>query len=220
MFSRKSFGVCCVAVMAAALPAKQASAQCGKASWYHEGSRTATGERYRPDGITAAHKTLPFGTVVQVQHQRTGRTVTVRINDRGPFVRGRIIDLSRGAKRVLGMDGVAPVCITVLGRGGGKFADAGSLFGSDDSYTQPRGRHHGRHHARTARLDRDFTETRRYSRRHRVAHADTGSVDFGQEETRSRRPRRHAKVHSRARGRYAPVYRGTLAGWPGVGSEM
>ncbi|MGB0085781.1 MAG: septal ring lytic transglycosylase RlpA family protein [Rhodomicrobiaceae bacterium] len=91
-------------------------AQCGTASWYHEGARTATGERYNPDGITAAHKTLPFGTKVRVENQRTGRSVIVRINDRGPFVRGRIIDLSRGAKRVLGMDGLASVCLTVLGR--------------------------------------------------------------------------------------------------------
>lgn len=123
MIIRKTFGVCCVAVMTAALPQKQAQAQCGKASWYHEGSRTASGERYRPDGVTAAHRTLPFGTMVRVQHQRSGRAVVVRINDRGPFIRGRIIDLSRGAKSALGMGGVAPVCLTVLGRGG-NYAEA------------------------------------------------------------------------------------------------
>lgn len=94
-----------------------AKASCGTASWYHEGSRTANGERYRPDGITAAHKKLPFGTRVKVTHKRSGRSVIVRINDRGPFIRGRIIDLSRGAKRVLGMGGLAPVCLTILGRG-------------------------------------------------------------------------------------------------------
>lgn len=111
-------GVYCVAffaILAALVPIRAMATQCGKASWYHEGKLTATGERYRPDGITAAHRSLPFGTIVQVRHQRTGRTVTVRINDRGPFIGGRIIDLSRGAKRQLGMDGLAPVCIRVVG---------------------------------------------------------------------------------------------------------
>src|SRR3712207_4051080 len=105
-----------VAAMALGIPL-EASAQCGVASWYHEGSRTANGERYRPDGISAAHRSLPFGTRVLVRNQRTGRTVTVRINDRGPFSSGSIIDLSRGAQRIMGMDGVAPVCISVVGRG-------------------------------------------------------------------------------------------------------
>ena len=73
---------------------------------------------------SAAHKTLPFGTRVLVRNQRTGRLDTVRINDRGPFIRGRIIDLSRGAKQILGMDGLASVCLTVLGRGE-NYADAG-----------------------------------------------------------------------------------------------
>ena len=117
MVKSKAFRVCMTAV--AGMTAFQTSswAQCGTASWYHEGARTATGERYNPDGITAAHKTLPFGTKVRVENRRTGRSVIVRINDRGPFVRGRIIDLSRGAKRVLGMDGLASVCLTVLGHG-------------------------------------------------------------------------------------------------------
>ena len=117
MFKVKKLCVYGVAAMAMGVPMEAALAQCGTASWYHEGSRTANGERYRPDGISAAHRSLPFGTRVQVRNQRTGRTVTVRINDRGPFIGGRIIDLSRGAKRVLGMDGLAPVCIAVLGRG-------------------------------------------------------------------------------------------------------
>jgi len=155
MINRKSFSVCCVAVMTAALPQKQAQAQCGKASWYHEGSRTATGERYRPDGTTAAHRTLPFGTMVRVQHQRTGRSVIVRINDRGPFIRGRIIDLSRGAKRALGMDGVAPVCLTVVGRGG-HFAESTV----EETTPQPR---------RAARRNNAaLTEAAPTSRRYRV----------------------------------------------------
>jgi rare lipoprotein A len=124
MYKVKKLCVYGVAAMSLGLPTQAAFAQCGTASWYHEGSRTANGERYRPDGITAAHRTLPFGTRVQVRNQRTGRTVTVRINDRGPFIGGRIIDLSRGAQRVLGMDGLAPVCIAVLGRGEPRVASA------------------------------------------------------------------------------------------------
>jgi rare lipoprotein A len=124
MNKTKTFRVCALAVLGVAASEGAAQAACGTASWYHEGAKTANGERYRPDGISAAHKTLPFGTRVHVRNQRTGRSVTVRINDRGPFVRGRIIDLSRGAKRVIGMDGLASVCLTVLGRGE-RYADAG-----------------------------------------------------------------------------------------------
>jgi rare lipoprotein A len=124
MYKVKKLCVYGVAAMSLGLPTQAALAQCGTASWYHEGARTANGERYRPDGISAAHRSLPFGTRVQVRNQRTGRTVTVRINDRGPFIGGRIIDLSRGAKRVLGMDGLAPVCIAVLGRGEPRIASA------------------------------------------------------------------------------------------------
>ena len=71
-------------------------------------------------GISAAHKSLPFGTRVVVRNQRTGRSITVRINDRGPFVGGRIIDLSTGAKNALGMDGLASVCLEVVSYGSGK----------------------------------------------------------------------------------------------------
>jgi rare lipoprotein A len=71
-------------------------------------------------GVSAAHKSLPFGTRVVVRNQRTGRSITVRINDRGPFVAGRIIDLSTGAKNALGMDGLAPVCVEVVSYGSGK----------------------------------------------------------------------------------------------------
>lgn len=124
MYKVKKLCVYGVAAMSLGLPTQAALAQCGTASWYHEGARTANGERYRPDGITAAHRTLPFGTRVLVRNQRTGRTVTVRINDRGPFIRGRIIDLSRGAQRVIGMDGLASVCLAVLGRGETRVASA------------------------------------------------------------------------------------------------
>jgi rare lipoprotein A len=72
----------------------------GKASWYgdaHHGQRTASGERYDMTAMTAAHRTLPFGTRVRVTNVANGKSVVVRVNDRGPFVAGRIIDLSRAA---------------------------------------------------------------------------------------------------------------------------
>ena len=75
------------------------------------GKRTASGERMNPQALTAAHKTLPFGTRVRVTHLGTGRSVVVRISDRGPFVKGRCIDLSFGAAKALGMGGTARVHI-------------------------------------------------------------------------------------------------------------
>ena len=91
-----------------------ATAQSGAASWYGSGHRTANGERFNPNGLTAAHRSLPFGTRVRVENRRTGRSVVVRINDRGPFARGRIIDLSRGSARALGMGGTSYVSLRVL----------------------------------------------------------------------------------------------------------
>ncbi len=99
------------ATLVASVPA---SAQSGAASWYGSGHRTANGERFNPNGMTAAHRSLPFGTQVRVSDRRTGRSVVVRINDRGPFVRGRIIDLSRGSARALGMGGVSYVSLQVM----------------------------------------------------------------------------------------------------------
>ena len=90
--------------------------QRGIASWYKMGRQTANGERFRPVGMTAAHRTLPLGTWVEVTHERTGRSVTVLINDRGPFNGGgRIIDLSTTAARALGIigEGVAPVTLSL-----------------------------------------------------------------------------------------------------------
>ncbi len=94
--------------------------QRGKASWYGRelaGNPTASGEPFRPSRRTAAHKTLPFGTVVKVTRTDTGESVRVVINDRGPFVAGRIIDLSRKAARRIDMlkVGVAPVEVRVVG---------------------------------------------------------------------------------------------------------
>jgi rare lipoprotein A len=76
-----------------------------KASYYSSGHRTASGERFDQNGLTAASRTLPFGTRLHVTNLATGRSVIVRINDRGPFVRGRDLDLARGAAVALGMIG-------------------------------------------------------------------------------------------------------------------
>jgi rare lipoprotein A len=92
-----------------------------RASWYGPGfigRRTANGEVFTGGEMTAAHRSLPFGTRVRVTNQNTGRSVVVRINDRGPFIAGRSIDLSQEAARQLGMisSGTVPVSLQVLGR--------------------------------------------------------------------------------------------------------
>jgi rare lipoprotein A len=93
----------------------------GQASWYGSegGSRTANGESYNPSGMTAAHRTLPFGTKVRVTSLRTGKAVVVRINDRGPFHGRRMIDVSAGAAQAIGLksDGVGAVRMEVLALG-------------------------------------------------------------------------------------------------------
>jgi peptidoglycan lytic transglycosylase len=89
-----------------------AMAESGIASVYaYSGSKTASGERANPAGLTAAHRTLAFGTHVRVTNRRNGRSVTVRINDRGPFVRGRVLDLTPAAASALGFSGLAPVTV-------------------------------------------------------------------------------------------------------------
>lgn len=92
------------------------AAQLGTASYYRSGKVTANGEKFNPQGLTAAHRTLPFGTKVRVINVRTGKAVVVRINDRGPFIRGRIIDLAFGAARAVGLHrlGVAKVRLEIL----------------------------------------------------------------------------------------------------------
>ncbi|KAB2911984.1 MAG: septal ring lytic transglycosylase RlpA family protein [Hyphomicrobiaceae bacterium] len=94
------------------------SGQLGVASYYWQPQRVAAGGWFNPNAMTAAHKTLPFGTRVRVTHLGNGRSVEVKINDRGPYVAGRIIDLSKAAAGVLGMQsqGIARVQVTVLGR--------------------------------------------------------------------------------------------------------
>jgi rare lipoprotein A len=93
--------------------------EVGIASWYgpgFHGNRTASGEIYDMYAMTAAHKTLPFGTIVRVVDLDTGRSVVVRINDRGPFIKGRIIDLSYAAAQKLGMveKGLAKVGLKIV----------------------------------------------------------------------------------------------------------
>ena len=76
------------------------------ASWYGDelrGNRTASGEKFNPDGLTAAHRTLPFGTCLVVGNPRNGKSVNVRVNDRGPFAKDRVLDLAAGAARAIGM---------------------------------------------------------------------------------------------------------------------
>ncbi len=91
----------------------------GIASWYggrFHGRRTANGEIYDMNALTAAHRTLPFGTIVEVTNLGNGRKVRLRINDRGPFIKGRIIDVSRRAAKELGflIDGTAPVRLRIV----------------------------------------------------------------------------------------------------------
>jgi rare lipoprotein A len=95
------------------------SGQTGIASHYsYSRARTASGERLNPGAMTAAHRSLRFGTLVRVTHRRNGRSVVVRINDRGPFIRGRVIDVTPAAARALGFSGLAPVTIAVVGGSG------------------------------------------------------------------------------------------------------
>ena len=101
----------CVPTSASADPVSR-----GQASFYSYDQSTASGERFNPNALTAAHRTLPFGTKVRVTDTKTRKSVVVRINDRGPFIKGRIIDVSRSAAQQLGMigRGVAQVEVQVL----------------------------------------------------------------------------------------------------------
>src|SRR5215218_2832809 len=91
--------------------------QSGKASWYgpgFHGRKTASGEAFNSGDLTAAHRTLPFGSRVRVVNKTTGRSVVVRINDRGPYAHGRIIDLSRASAQAIGLNGVTSVALARL----------------------------------------------------------------------------------------------------------
>jgi rare lipoprotein A len=109
--------VACVGALAvsacAAVPA--ASGQTGTASIYgYGGGPTASGETAIPGRLTAAHRSLPFGTRVRVTNRKNGRSVVVRINDRGPFIRGRVIDVTPAAARALGFSGLTPVALAIV----------------------------------------------------------------------------------------------------------
>ncbi len=124
--------VCCVAILAAAAvscggPPKvepdmartPERATLGIASWYgpgFDGKQTASGERFNKSHLTAAHRSLPFGTIVRVKNLQNGRSVDVRINDRGPFIKGRIIDLSEAAASQIDLKhrGIGEVEVRVL----------------------------------------------------------------------------------------------------------
>jgi rare lipoprotein A len=100
-----------------ALVCVEGAAQAELATYYGQefaGRRTASGEKFNPSGMTAAHRTLPFGTRVRVTNPRNGRSIIVRVNDRGPFVKGRAIDLSSGAAQAIGMGSTGNVSMEVI----------------------------------------------------------------------------------------------------------
>jgi rare lipoprotein A len=112
--------VAAAVVMSSAIAAGSASAKngCGGASWYALTSKTASGERMNAAKLTAAHRSLRFGTKLRVTNSRNGKSVIVRINDRGPFIRGRVLDLSKAAANQIGMirSGHAKVCYEIVSR--------------------------------------------------------------------------------------------------------
>ena len=112
----KLFTIAIFAILITGNPAN-AARQCGSASWYALTSKTASGERMNPNAMTAAHRSLKFGTKVKVTNRKNGKSVVVRINDRGPFAKGRVLDLSRAAAAKLGYirRGHTPVCFSKVG---------------------------------------------------------------------------------------------------------
>ena len=118
MFTMSSLLVVALLQVALLQPARAADNkpnECGLASVYSSASeKTASGEDTLAKDFTAAHRTLPFGTLVRVENKKNGRSTVVRITDRGPTVDGRIIDISQIAARALGISGLAEVCITIV----------------------------------------------------------------------------------------------------------
>jgi rare lipoprotein A len=124
---------CMLLAASPALLSMPVSSADGFASYYgagFHGRRTASGERFDQHALTAAHRTLSFGTKVRVTNARNGNSVVVTVNDRGPFVRGRVIDVSRAAAQRLGMlgAGVAPVRLDVVERDGDRRKQGGGLL--------------------------------------------------------------------------------------------
>jgi rare lipoprotein A len=106
-----------MALAISAILCLEGAARAEVASYYGRefaGRRTASGEKFNPSGLTAAHRTLPFGTRVRVTNSRNGRSIIVRINDRGPFVKGRAIDLSSGAAGAISMGSTGNVRMEVI----------------------------------------------------------------------------------------------------------
>jgi rare lipoprotein A len=117
-FAWLGFGA--LALAALPLAAKSGGLGSGVASYYAQsfaGKRTASGEPYRPDALTAAHRSAQFGSRIRVKHLGNGREVVVRINDRGPWAKGRVIDLSYAAAKAIGLhrSGTARVSLTLVG---------------------------------------------------------------------------------------------------------
>ncbi len=108
--------VTCLVALSSSANAAGAGKNCGGASWYALTSKTASGERMNPAKLTAAHRSLRFGTKVKVTNLKNGKSVVVRINDRGPFIRGRVIDLSKAAASEISMirAGHTKVCYQVV----------------------------------------------------------------------------------------------------------
>jgi rare lipoprotein A len=101
----------CVATLLCFISTSALAETCVASQYGYSGGRTASGERMNPSAMTAAHRSRSFGSQVTVTSEKSGRSVTVRINDRGPFVSGRCIDLSTGAARALGMGGTERVSL-------------------------------------------------------------------------------------------------------------
>ena len=113
---RTIIGALLVAVASPAFGDTKAPAQRGEASYYWHATKTASGEPFDPEGMTCAHRTLEFNTTVRITNLRNGRSVICRVNDRGPFTRKRIIDLSRASARAIGLiqTGVAQVSLEII----------------------------------------------------------------------------------------------------------
>ncbi len=115
MVTKKTLLPLAIPLLILSFSVSNASAQSGIASIYgYTGNKTASGEHANPRGLTAAHRSLPFGTRVKVTNQRNGKSVVVRVNDRGPFVRGRVIDLTPAGAHALGFAGLTHVSLSVV----------------------------------------------------------------------------------------------------------
>ncbi len=114
-----------------AVPAVPAHAQTGSASWYAlDGNRTANGERMNSSKMTAAHRSLPFGTKIKVTNVHNGKSVVVRINDRGPFARNRVLDVSKGAAKELGFVGRGHTTVEIA------MVGTGTTVGAAEEYVE------------------------------------------------------------------------------------